>query len=120
MLRFIRILLAAAAGLAIVLFSIANREIVDVSLWPLPATIDLPLYGVFLAALLLGALLGGIASWLAGWRVRRDARRDRRRVVAMEARERLRREEQARAEAEELRQRRESRQQGRALAPAGR
>lgn len=107
MLKIIRLLLALAAAAAIILFAVANRQPVDVSFWPTPLATDMPLWGVFMIGLFLGAALGGTASWLAGWKARREGRQARRRVVALEARERLRREEQARAEAEEVRQRRE-------------
>ncbi|MDX6751259.1 lipopolysaccharide assembly protein LapA domain-containing protein [Geminicoccaceae bacterium 1502E] len=107
MLKIIRLLLAVAAAVAIILFAVANRQPVDVSFWPTPFVTDMPLWGVFVIGLLVGVLVGGVASWLAGWKSRREGRQARRRVVALEAREQLRREEQARAEAQEVRQRRE-------------
>lgn len=84
MLSFLRILLALVALIVIVAFAIANRTPVPVSFAPLPILIELPVYGVFLLGLVLGALIGGIALWLAGIPRRFRARRLRNRVWALE------------------------------------
>jgi len=84
MLSFLRILLALVALVAIVAFAIANRTPVPVSFAPLPYLIELPVYGVFLLGLVVGALVGGIALWLSGIPQRLRARRMRNKIWALE------------------------------------
>jgi lipopolysaccharide assembly protein A len=84
MIRLIRTILALAGLIVIVAFAIANRAPVDVSFAPLPAVVELPVYGVFLIGLVIGGLLGGVAVWLGGFGRRRDARRMRNKVWALE------------------------------------
>lgn len=106
MLRLIRLLIAALAVIVIVTLAVANRQLVPVSLWPLPYAYELPLFVVALGALLLGVLIAWVVAWLSGWRFRTRAYRDHRRVIALEARERLKQEEADVAELERQRERR--------------
>ncbi len=83
-------------ALAIILFAVANRQMVSLSLDPLSRdaplySLDAPLFAVILAALALGILVGGCAAWLAQGKNRKA-----RRQLAKEA-------ERLRAEAETLR-----------------
>ena len=115
MVKFLRTILALIGLLLIVLFAIGNRTPVGISLWPTPFIIDLPLYGVFLVAMILGVLLGGFASWLGGHDKRAEAARSRRKIAQLQAEEaRRRRDEQASAAALEAKNVTPSR----ALAPA--
>jgi uncharacterized integral membrane protein len=84
MTKLLRLLIALVALVLIIGFAIANREVVEVGLAPLPSTIELPVYGVFLLGLVLGVLVGGIGVWLGGHARRRDARRLRNRTWALE------------------------------------
>ena len=84
MIRLLRLLIAIVALVVIIAFAIANRGIVQVGLAPLPTTIELPVYGVFLLGLVLGVLAGGIGVWLAGHAKRRAARKVRNRAWALE------------------------------------
>ena len=103
MIKFLRTILGLIGLLLIVLFAVGNRQPVEVSLWPTPFVIELPLYGVFMTALIFGVILGGIASWLGGHKKRAEAARSRRQLALYEEREaRRRRDEEARA-AEEAR-----------------
>ena len=99
MVKFLRTILGLIGLLVIVLFAIGNRQSIEISLWPTPFVIDLPVYGVFLVALILGVVLGGIASWLGGHPQRAEAARTRRRLAQFEEREsrRIREEEAAAA-----------------------
>ena len=78
MVKFLRTILGLIGLLVIVLFAIGNRQPIEISLWPTPFAIELPVYGVFLVALILGVVLGGIASWLGGHHQRAEAARSRR------------------------------------------
>jgi lipopolysaccharide assembly protein A len=84
MIKALRILLGLVGLIAIVAFAVANRTPVGVSFAPLPIVVELPVYGVFLLGLVLGALLGGIALWLGSARYRGQARRLRNKVWALE------------------------------------
>jgi uncharacterized integral membrane protein len=85
MLRFLKMLVAIPAALAIVLFAVANRQSVRVSFDPFSreapaAFIDVPLFAVALAALALGIVLGGVAAWLAQGHHRKAERQLKREV----------------------------------------
>lgn len=65
MLGFLKGLIAAALLLLLGIFAVANRQVVAVSLEPLPFEIGLPLYLLVFLALVSGFLLGVLAHWLA-------------------------------------------------------
>ena len=78
--KTIAVLVLVPLGLLIVLFAVANRQRVTISLDPFssdaPAfTAALPLFIVILGMLIVGVIIGGIASWLRQARWRRRARR---------------------------------------------
>lgn len=88
MLRALKLSLAVPAVFAIILFAVANRQVVRVSFDPLSreapaAYLDLPLFVVALAALALGVLLGGIAAWLKQSGHRQAERRLKREVARL-------------------------------------
>lgn len=77
--RFITLLILVPLAAVVVLFSVANREFVVVSLDPFhsgsPAvTFSAPLFAILFGALALGVLIGGIAAWSRQGRWRRAAR----------------------------------------------
>jgi uncharacterized integral membrane protein len=84
--RMVRTLLTAVvlvplAGL-ILLFALANRQWIRVSLDPFSAqdpalAVSLPLFFVVLFALMAGVFIGGAATWLSQAKWRRAARRHR-------------------------------------------
>lgn len=45
-----------------------------VDLWPFPFMIDVPLFAIVFASLLVGVVWGGISAWLNGAKSRRTAR----------------------------------------------
>ncbi|MCP4564656.1 MAG: LapA family protein [Bosea sp.] len=80
---FFKALVLVPVALLVVLFSVANRAPVRVSLDPIsrdaPAfALDLPLFAVILAAIAVGIVIGGFASWLAQGKHRKAARVNRR------------------------------------------
>jgi uncharacterized integral membrane protein len=65
---------AVPVTLAVVLFTLSNRQTVTLALFPFPSTIDAPVYLVGFAGALVGFLAGGLITWLSGHRWRRRAR----------------------------------------------
>lgn len=85
---FLKAIVLIPVAIVIVLFSVANRGPVRVSLDPLSReapqlSYDVPLFAVVLAAISLGVLLGGFASWLAQSKYRKAARRNRREAQSL-------------------------------------
>ncbi len=113
MMRFLRGLLAVLGVLVITLFAVANRTPVEISFWPTPMVIDLPLYGVFLLGFVLGCLLGAGILSLDLLRLRIENHRLRRRLHGYEYQRRLREEAE-----EEAALRRAAPAESRAVAPA--
>jgi hypothetical protein len=99
MLSLIRLLIAAVAGVYLIVFAVQNRAAVDIVLWPGLVPITLPVWGFGLVALLIGALLAAVAVWLSGLRWRSRAAAAVRKLRAQEERRQAaeRREEQAAA-----------------------
>ncbi len=82
--RLIGWLLALPVALLSAVFAVANRHDLRLQLWPLPWSLDLPVYLAVLGPLVLGMLVGGAAVWLAGHRARAAARHHRRRAESLE------------------------------------
>lgn len=65
----------------LVVFALANRQIVDLSFDPLPGTggilpvIPMPLFLIIYIMLVLGVVLGGFATWITQGANRREKRR---------------------------------------------
>ena len=78
--RFLILLVLLPLAAVIVFFSVANRELITVSLDPFhgdtPAlAFSAPLFVLLFGALILGLLIGGIAAWVRQGRWRRAARK---------------------------------------------
>ncbi len=111
MIKMIRILLGLAGILVIGAFSVSNRGIVEMGLWPLPMTIEVQLFWVFLFGLAVGIVLGGLGAWLGGMKKRREGRKMRSKAWALEKQVNMMKEQQQAAEAKAY-------QADRALPPA--
>lgn len=98
--RYLSWIVTLPIALVAVLFAVSNRDVVTWALWPLPFTLEAPLYLATLVALLAGFLAGGFVVWNAQRRHRRRARREADRVLFLE---REVKEAQARAAAAEKR-----------------
>jgi uncharacterized integral membrane protein len=83
-LRTIRWILIGLLALALVIFAVDNRQVVTVSLWPLPIEASMSLYLVVLLTLLFGFLLGELIAWMNGHRWRREARLKAKRIEELE------------------------------------
>lgn len=53
-----------------IVFAVANRHIVTLSLDPTPILIEAPLYSIVLASAFIGIMAGGFIVWLQGFRWR--------------------------------------------------
>lgn len=67
-LRFLQGLGAFVIAGLVILVAVANRQTVVFSLFPLPWSLEWPLYGLVLLAFAVGAIWGGVMIW---WRQRR-------------------------------------------------
>ncbi|HEX9488650.1 MAG TPA: lipopolysaccharide assembly protein LapA domain-containing protein [Stellaceae bacterium] len=82
--KLVHWLVTLPLAIILVIFAVSNREGVIVTLWPLPVTLEAPLYLVVLLALFAGFLVGELVAWINGRRWRREARRRARRIEALE------------------------------------
>ena len=82
--RTFRWILIGLFALALVIFAVDNRQVVTVSLWPLPVEASMSLYLVVLLTLLVGFLIGELAAWMNGHRWRREARLKAKRIEELE------------------------------------
>ena len=82
--RTFRWILIGLFALALVIFAVDNRQVVTVSLWPLPIEASMSLYLVVLLTLLVGFLIGELAAWMNGHRWRREARLKAKRIEELE------------------------------------
>lgn len=77
--RYLYIFLTLLLGAACAVFAICNRTPVDISLWPFPGSLELPLYALSLGTaaggLVLGLLIGALRAIPAGLARRRLGQR---------------------------------------------
>ena len=71
-------------AVAVIVFAIANRETVTVSLDPFPVAFAAPLYLVALGAAFIGIVGTGLSVARAGWRSRQRARKAEKRAAHAE------------------------------------
>ena len=82
--KFLWWIVLALVAVVLMLFAASNRQVVSLALWPLPASVELPLYILVLATLVFGFVVGEFSAWLRGWHWRREARRARDRIAVLE------------------------------------
>ena len=70
--------------LVVVIFAIANLDMVSIDLWPFPRQVEVPLSVIVLLSLLVGFFLGGTIAWLSAGSYRLQARRAKRRLRELE------------------------------------
>lgn len=71
--------------LLLVVFAVANRQMVALDLWPFEMTMPpLPLSAVVLLSLFFGLLAGGAVTWLSAARSRQRAREAQHRAARLE------------------------------------
>ena len=81
-------LILVPLAIVILMFAVANREIVTVSFDPFHATapaasISVPLFVLIFVLVILGVIIGGVAAWLRQGKHRRAARVHRSHAVAL-------------------------------------
>ncbi|HEX6957018.1 MAG TPA: lipopolysaccharide assembly protein LapA domain-containing protein [Ferrovibrio sp.] len=64
--RFVRVLIGALLLIILIIFAVANRQTVGVSLDPLPFILELPLYLLVFLVLFAGLLVGALAGRFSG------------------------------------------------------
>jgi lipopolysaccharide assembly protein A len=82
--KLVHWLITAPLALVLVVFAVANRETISLTLWPAPVSLNAPIYLVVLLALLVGFLIGELVAWINSHRARRETRALSRRVAALE------------------------------------
>lgn len=61
-------------AVVVIVFSAVNRDLVTLSLWPLPHELTVPVFSMVLAIFIVGFLWGAIVAWVSGGDARRRAR----------------------------------------------
>lgn len=80
MLKYFSWIFTVPLAVVILVFSIVNRALVPIEVWPLPFTFEIPVNAFFLSALAIGVFWGGFSAWLAAGNARRRAREQKRRA----------------------------------------
>ena len=71
-------------ALVIVVFAVANRQVVTVDLWPFELSLTPPLFALVLGAMLIGFLAGMFVMWVSAGKTRDRARRQTYRASSLE------------------------------------
>lgn len=90
--RYLRYLILAAIAIALVVVALANRDIVTLRLLPegldtalgFNASVQVPLFLVILAGVVIGLMIGFIWEWLREMKLRGAARQEHKQVVRLE------------------------------------
>lgn len=83
--RLISLPVVAICSLVLISFALSNRGPVELSLFPLPGAVAMPIFLPLLVFMLIGALIGGFVSWRNGSAARQAKREAERRVRELEA-----------------------------------
>ncbi len=86
--RLFHWLVTAPVALVLIVFAVTNRDAITLNFWPLPVTLQAPVYLIVFLALLAGFLIGELVAWINGRRWRREARHSARRRRGARARTR--------------------------------
>lgn len=82
--RLLSWLIGLPVAVVAALFAVSNKATTTFALWPLPFTLDAPLYLATLAALAGGFVVGGFIAWANQGGARRRARRLADKVYSLE------------------------------------
>jgi putative membrane protein len=81
--RFLKATVIALIILACVVFAVVNREMITISLFPLPYSAELPKFFLAILFFTLGILVGGLVISLKYTRVVRGLKREQKQVGAL-------------------------------------
>lgn len=81
---FIRWILGISLAILLAGFSVLNRESVTLNWGPLESTLDLPIYAIALAFMMMGFLIGGLVVWLNYAPLRQTRRKQKKKIKALE------------------------------------
>lgn len=84
MIKIIRSVLSILVAATAILFAIANRDPVAVTLSPVHDAFEIPVFLVGLSGVLFGFLIGGAMVWLNDSVLRTERRRQRKAIRALE------------------------------------
>lgn len=92
MIRFLRILFLVGVAIALIVVALANRSFVEVKmvpdaiagLLPMSTAVEVPLFFIIFASILMGLLIGFVWEYLREYKIRRDAAQKERQVVKLE------------------------------------
>ncbi|MTI11368.1 LapA family protein [Curvivirga aplysinae] len=82
--RIINWILLFPLVLIAISFAVSNRGATELTLWPFPFSIEMPLVLFGFIMMLIGFLAGGFASWVAGQNKRKEARDTRKKANALD------------------------------------
>jgi hypothetical protein len=82
--RYLSLIITVPIVLIAVSFSVTNRELLTLGLWPLPFTLEIPAFLAILVGLVGGFVVGGLVVWLGQGRYRRRARMEAARSTRLE------------------------------------
>ena len=97
--RTVSSILTLPVTIAIVLFAVSNRQLVDLHFWPLSESLEVPVYAAGLVTMLAGFLIGGLVVWFGALEIRQRALTAERELRTLESRLSDARDENARTRA---------------------
>ncbi len=61
-------------AVVLIVFAVSNRGPIAINLWPVPVSVEIPLFILLFAVLTIGVVWGGVATWMSGGNARKIAR----------------------------------------------
>lgn len=80
----IKTILGFCIAIALIAFSVQNRDLIDIQYSPLHASFTLPIYAIGLGGLLIGFILGGTLVWINDGHLRREKRHQKKHIKSLE------------------------------------
>jgi len=84
MIYILRSVLSVIVAAAIILFALANRDLIDVIWSPVHDSVNIPVFLPVLLALMVGFVIGATLVWLNGSVVRQERRSQRKKIKNLE------------------------------------
>ena len=77
--RFLEYVVASVVLIVLIVFSVSNRNQLEINLFPFPFLIEVPIYIALLGVLIIGVVIGGFVGYMSNLGVRSTVRVDVRR-----------------------------------------